>query len=149
MDVLTPHEIDRAHERINSLIFQTPLVSNETINKKTHANVYFKLENLQRTGSFKLRVAGNKISQLSCDEKSRGIVAYSSGNHAQAVAYTSNFFNINATIVMPKNAPLIKIQLSFDSKPFIFSYKSLNTKTSALPSEALSSIMAQGRFFLS
>ena len=110
MDALTPQEIDKAHERIFSLIIKTPLISNETINKKTNANVYFKLENLQWTGSFKLRGASNKISQLSNEEKSRGIVSYSSGNHAQAVAYASELFGIQATIVMPKNAPSIKIE---------------------------------------
>ena len=110
MDVLTPQEIDKAHERIFSLVIKTPLISNETINKKTNANVYFKLENLQWTGSFKLRGASNKISQLSNEEKSRGIVSYSSGNHAQAVAYASNLIGVQATIIMPKNAPSIKIK---------------------------------------
>ena len=110
MDVLTPQEIDKAHERIFSLIIKTPLISSETINKRTNANVYFKLENLQWTGSFKLRGASNKISQLSNEEKSRGIVSYSSGNHAQAVAYASNLFGVQATIIMPKNAPSIKIE---------------------------------------
>ena len=110
MDELTPQEIDKAHERIFSLIIKTPLISNETINKKTNANVYFKLENLQWTGSFKLRGASNKISQLSNEEKSRGIVSYSSGNHAQAVAYASKLFGVQVAIVMPKNAPSIKIE---------------------------------------
>ena len=110
MDALTPQEIDKAYERIFSLIIKTPLISSETINKKTNANVYFKLENLQWTGSFKLRGASNKISQLSNEEKSRGIVSYSSGNHAQAVAYASKLFGVQATIIMPKNAPSIKIK---------------------------------------
>ena len=69
MDVLTPAKIDKAYERIQSLIIKTPLISNETINKKVNANVYFKLENLQRTGSFKIRGASNKISQLSNKKK--------------------------------------------------------------------------------
>jgi len=110
MDILTPKEIDKAHERILSLIIKTPLISSETINKKINANVYFKLENLQWTGSFKLRGASNKISQLSNEEKSRGIISYSSGNHAQAVAYVSNLFGVQATIIMPKNAPSIKME---------------------------------------
>ena len=110
MDVLTPAKIDKAYERIQSLIIKTPLISNETINKKVNANVYFKLENLQRTGSFKIRGASNKISQLSNKKKSRGVVAYSSGNHAQAVAYVSNIYNIKSTIVIPRNAPSIKIE---------------------------------------
>jgi len=110
MDVLSVLEIDKAFDRIKSFIIKTPLVCNETINKITNARVFFKLENFQRTGSFKLRGAANKISQLTNDEKSRGIVAYSSGNHAQAVAYVASLYNISSTIVMPKNAPSIKIE---------------------------------------
>ena len=95
MDVLSVLEIDKAFDRIKSFIIKTPLVCNETINKITNARVFFKLENFQRTGSFKLRGAANKISQLTNDEKSRGIVAYSSGNHAQAVAYVASLYNIS------------------------------------------------------
>ena len=109
MDVLTVQEIEKAYKRISSYILKTPLISNSSINKITKSNVYFKLENLQFTGSFKIRGAINKISQLSNFEKRKGIVAYSSGNHAQAVAYASNIFNTKATIVMPNNAPKIKI----------------------------------------
>ena len=102
-------DIDKAYESIQSLILKTPLISNETINKITKANVFFKLENLQWTGSFKLRGASNKIVHLTKNEKKKGIVAYSSGNHAQAVAYVSKLNNISSTIIMPKNAPTIKI----------------------------------------
>ena len=110
MDVLTPAIIDKAYERIQSLIIKTPLISNETINKNLNATIYFKLENLQRTGSFKIRGASNKISQLSNEEKTRGVVAYSSGNHAQAVSYVSNIYNIKSTIIIPRYAPSIKIE---------------------------------------
>ena len=109
MDVLNTLEIDKAYKRIRSFIEKTPLISNKSINEITGAKVYFKLENLQKTGSFKIRGAFNKISQLSDKEKSRGVVAFSSGNHAQAVAYVSKIFGIQATIVMPKSAPRIKI----------------------------------------
>ncbi len=102
-------DVDDAYGRVKSLILKTPLVSNEEINKITKANVFFKLENLQWTGSFKLRGASNKIDQLTKNEKNKGVVAYSSGNHAQAVAYASKLNNISSTIVMPKNAPSIKI----------------------------------------
>ena len=101
--------IEDAHDRIRSSVLKTPLVVNEHINNLTNANVFFKLENLQWTGSFKLRGASNKLTQLNSEEKKRGIVAYSSGNHAQAVAYASKINNITATIIMPKNAPSIKI----------------------------------------
>ena len=109
MRAFNSSDIDKAYKRIQPLILKTPLISNEAINFRTKANVFFKLENLQWTGSFKLRGASNKISQLSSEDKKNGVVSFSSGNHAQAVAYASKLFNINATIVMPKNAPLIKI----------------------------------------
>ena len=87
MDLLTIADIDKAHERIKPFITKTPLVTNETINSLVNAKVFFKLENLQQTGSFKIRGATHKISTLSDKQKEKGVVAYSSGNHAQAVAF--------------------------------------------------------------
>ena len=109
MEVLTDILINQAYNRICSEILKTPLITNESINKTINAKVFFKLENLQHTGSFKLRGATNVISQLTTNEKSKGVVAYSSGNHAQAVAYASGIRKIKSKIIMPKNAPLIKI----------------------------------------
>ena len=102
--------INEAFKRIRSKILRTPLITSEYINDLLNAKVYFKLENLQWTGSFKLRGAINKISQLSSNQKKRGVVAYSSGNHAQAVAYASKIYGINAKIIMPDSAPKIKIK---------------------------------------
>ena len=101
--------INRAYSSINKHILKTPLITNEKINNLTGGKIYFKLENLQITGSFKIRGATYKISLLTKEEKKRGVVAYSSGNHAQAVAYASRKANIKSTIVMPANAPKIKI----------------------------------------
>ena len=101
--------IDEAYKRIKDQVLRTPLITSEYINKILNAQVYFKLENLQWTGSFKLRGAMNKIMQLNVDQRKNGVVAYSSGNHAQAVAYASNINGISSIIIMPKNAPLIKI----------------------------------------
>ena len=102
--------IHKAYEIIKHAVNKTPLITNDYINHLLDAKVYFKLENLQKTGSFKFRGATNKISQLSKEQKSRGLVAYSSGNHAQAVAYASLQENISAKIIMPNNAPKIKIE---------------------------------------
>ena len=102
--------IQKAYEIIKQAVDKTPLITNDYINNLLDAKVYFKLENLQKTGSFKLRGATNKISQLSKEHKLRGLVAYSSGNHAQAVAYASLQENISAKIIMPNNAPKIKIE---------------------------------------
>jgi len=101
--------IDEAYDLINQCIIKTPLVSNDYINQLTGGNIFFKLENLQITGSFKLRGASNKILKLKKLEKKNGVVAYSSGNHGQAVAYACQQNNISAKIVMPTTAPKIKI----------------------------------------
>ena len=101
--------IEKAYSLINSKVLKTQLVTNDYINKLTESNDYFKLENLQITGSFKFRGALNKIIGLSYSHKKNGVIAYSSGNHAQAVAYASKQNNINAKIIMPNNAPKIKI----------------------------------------
>ena len=101
--------IDQAYELINTCIIKTPLVSNDYINQITGGNILFKLENLQITGSFKFRGASHKIAKLTESTKKNGVVAYSSGNHGQAVAYASQLNNINAKIVMPTSAPKIKI----------------------------------------
>jgi threonine dehydratase len=102
--------IETAYENIKYNLDTTPLITNDYINQLLDAKIYFKLENLQKTGSFKLRGATNKISQLSKEQKLRGLVAYSSGNHAQAVAFASLQENISAKIIMPNNAPKIKIE---------------------------------------
>ncbi len=102
--------IETAYEKIKHLLVKTPLISNDFINQLLEAKIYFKLENLQKTGSFKLRGATYKINELSKEQKLKGIVAYSSGNHAQAVAYAASQNNISAKIIMPNNAPKIKIE---------------------------------------
>ena len=102
--------IDRAASRIRKYVQKTPFEKSEMISKMTGAEVWLKMENQQHTGSFKFRGASYKISMLSDENKKKGVVAYSSGNHAQAVAYASLQQNINCKIIMPKNAPKIKIE---------------------------------------
>ena len=82
--------IENAYSRIKELVVETPLVTNDYINKLLNSQIYFKLENFQNTGSFKFRGATHKISLLSKELIENGVVAYSSGNHAQAVAYASS-----------------------------------------------------------
>ncbi len=109
MTIFNYKNIEKAYSLINSKILKTPLVTNDYINKLTGSNIFFKLENLQTTGSFKFRGALNKIINLNDVNKKNGVIAYSSGNHAQAVAYASRQHNIDAKIIMPNNAPKIKI----------------------------------------
>jgi threonine dehydratase len=107
---LSIDHILRAQQRITDLIVQTPVLESPALNNLVNGRLLFKAETLQKTGSFKFRGACHFISTLSQDEQRRGVVAYSSGNHAQAVAYAAQLFNIHATIVMPADAPRIKIE---------------------------------------
>lgn len=102
-------EFEKAFELISSLLPPTPLVKNDWLSKKYQANVYLKLESLQPVGSFKLRGAANKIYNLNEEEKKMGVVAVSAGNHAQGVAWAAQKLGVEATIIMPKPSPIIKI----------------------------------------
>ena len=102
-------QFEEAQKILSKYITPTPLVKNEWLSKKYGANIYLKLENLQPVGSFKLRGATNKIYHLTDDEKKRGVVAVSAGNHAQGVAWAADKFDVKATIIMPKPSPLVKI----------------------------------------
>ncbi len=109
------HEsVEIAYSKIKNFITKTPLVTNDYINNVLNTEVYFKLENLQKTGSFKLRGATNKILSISNEKIKNGVVAYSSGNHAQAVAYAAQQKNVSSKIIMPKSAPKIKIKNTKD-----------------------------------
>ncbi|MBW2249628.1 MAG: threo-3-hydroxy-L-aspartate ammonia-lyase [Deltaproteobacteria bacterium] len=101
-------QVQAAKERLKGYANVTPIMASRTLNKLLGAKVYFKCENLQRIGAFKFRGAFNSISQLSKAEKARGVITYSSGNHAQAVALVGQMMNIQTTIVMPNNAPTTK-----------------------------------------
>ncbi len=109
MSEVTLKSINEARERIQKYIRKTPLYDAPTLSKKTGNNIFIKYENLQRTGSFKVRGALNKILSLSEDEMKKGVVAASAGNHAQGVALGAELRGIKATIVMPIHAPLQKI----------------------------------------
>src|SRR5580658_3308367 len=107
--MVTLQTIQAAVARIRDSIFLSPFVRSETFSKLTGNSIYFKLENLQMTGSYKERGALNRILLLSDDEKRRGVIAASAGNHAQAVAYHATQRGVLARIVMPLMTPLVKI----------------------------------------
>ena len=102
-------DIERARERIHEQIYLSPLARSETISRMSGNEVFFKLENLQMTGSFKERGALNRLLTLAPEEAGRGVIAASAGNHGMAVAFHSRRLKIAATIVMPVTAPLIKV----------------------------------------
>src|ERR1700716_1740025 len=99
-----------ARDRIRGNVSVTPCPLSEPFSDLCGAQVHFKLENLQRTGSFKERGAANKLALLSPQERARGVVAASAGNHAQGVAYNAQRLGVKATIVMPETTPFIKVQ---------------------------------------
>ncbi len=96
------------HEKIKPFINKTPVLQFDFINDLCNCKVYFKCENFQKTGSFKIRAASNALKSLSKKSKEKGVITHSSGNFAQGLACASNLQNINAYIVMPENAPRIK-----------------------------------------
>jgi threonine dehydratase len=102
-------DVEEARERIRDQIYLSPFPHSETMSRMTGNRVFFKLENLQMTGSFKERGALNRLLTLKPDEARRGVIAASAGNHGMAVAFHSRRLNIAATIVMPVFAPLIKV----------------------------------------
>jgi threonine dehydratase len=107
--VVNVDDIIIAREKMKEVVHTTPLDYSKTFSRLSHNEVYLKLENLQKTGSFKARGSYNKLISLSKEELEKGVVAASAGNHAQGVAYSSKMLGVNCTIVMPKGAPLSKV----------------------------------------
>lgn len=109
MAKLSLQDIQKAQETIKDIVKKTDILESAKLSSITGANIYYKCENLQKTGSFKVRGACNKIANLTDQEKASGVIASSAGNHAQGVALGAKMNNIEATIVMPATAPLSKV----------------------------------------
>ncbi len=103
-------DVAAAAERIKDFINKTPVLTSRTVNNEFKAEVFFKCENFQRVGAFKFRGAMNALLQFNETQKKAGVVAFSSGNHAQAIALSSKILGIPATIIMPKDAPAAKME---------------------------------------
>ncbi len=101
-------DVQAAARRLDGIAHRTPVITSRTLDAQLGMSVFFKCENLQRVGAFKFRGAYNAVAQLTAVERQRGLIAYSSGNHAQAVALAARLFECDATIVMPANAPRVK-----------------------------------------
>ena len=104
-----------AYERVKDVVNKTPIMASRTLNELTRAEIYLKCENYQRIGAFKMRGAYNTISQLTEEQRKKGVIAHSSGNHAQAVALSAKLLNIKATIVMPNTSPQVKVDATRDT----------------------------------
>jgi threo-3-hydroxy-L-aspartate ammonia-lyase len=107
---VTYADVASAAERIAGHAHRTPVMTSATVDERTGARVFFKCENFQRIGAFKFRGAYNAVSRLSAGEKQRGVLAYSSGNHAQAVALAGRELGVRVVIVMPQDAPAVKLE---------------------------------------
>ena len=107
--MMTLDKFEEASERVKEVILPTNLIYSEYYSAKTGAKVYFKPENMQYTGAYKVRGAYYKISTLSEEERAKGLITASAGNHAQGVAYAAKIFGVKAVIVMPTTTPLIKV----------------------------------------
>src|SRR5439155_604100 len=108
--MVTYDDIAAAHERIKGAARRTPVLTSSSADALIGAKLFFKCENLQRMGAFKFRGAYNALSQLGAEERKRGVIAFSSGNHAQAIALAGKLLGIKTLIVMPENAPKAKVE---------------------------------------
>ncbi len=109
IDLPTFDDVCAASERIKGHAHRTPVMTSRTVDEAFGAQVFFKCENLQRMGAFKFRGAFNALSKFSAEQRKAGVVAFSSGNHAQAIALSARLLGIPATIVMPHDAPAAKV----------------------------------------
>jgi threonine dehydratase len=128
----TALDVRSAAVRLTGFTHRTPVLTSRGLNQSTGLDCYLKCENFQRTGSFKLRGATNFIHQIPPEDRLRGVVAFSSGNHAQAVAYASRAAGISATIVMPSDAPKTKIYNTRDMGAHVVTYDRLREDREAI-----------------
>ena len=106
---ISKQDIIDAHKRINPFIHTTPVLTSQTINKLSGAEIFFKCENFQKIGAFKIRGGLNSVLSLPKEKQQKGIATHSSGNHAQAIAYAAREVGAQAYIVMPENSPKVKV----------------------------------------
>jgi threonine dehydratase len=125
-------DVRQAAHRINGVANRTPVVTSRTLDQLVDAQVFLKCENLQRGGAFKFRGAYNRLVCLTETERARGVVAFSSGNHAQGVALAARELGIGATIVMPTDAPALKVQATADYGATIVHYDRLTEDREAI-----------------
>ncbi|HVV68528.1 MAG TPA: threo-3-hydroxy-L-aspartate ammonia-lyase [Gammaproteobacteria bacterium] len=132
-------DIARAAQTLNHIAHRTPVFTSHQADEKVNAKLFFKCENFQRVGAFKFRGAYNAISRLNPAQKQRGVVAFSSGNHAQAIALAARLLNVPATIVMPKDAPTIKLNATRGYGADIITYDRQRENREAIAAELVNS----------
>ena len=132
MKEVTLSDIRAAAERIKGIARRTPVVESGSVNRRVGKRVFFKCENMQRGGAFKIRGAANFVYSMTEEERARGVVAFSSGNHAQAVAIAAKLVGIKATLVMPDDAPKSKLEATRSHGPRIVLYDRLKEDREAI-----------------
>ncbi|NLG61222.1 MAG: pyridoxal-phosphate dependent enzyme, partial [Candidatus Cloacimonetes bacterium] len=109
-ELVSAAAIRAAADRLRGVVVRTPLLPVPWLGEELGAEVRLKCENLQRAGAFKIRGAYNAVASLTDEERARGVIAYSSGNHAQGVALAAQLFGVRAVVVMPTTAPRVKVE---------------------------------------
>jgi threonine dehydratase len=132
---ITTADVQRAAERLRGIAHQTPIHTSRTLNALAGRELFLKCENVQRSGSFKFRGAYNAISQLSPAERERGVVAFSSGNHAQGVALAAQLLGVPAVICMPDDAPAVKLAATREYGAEVLIYTRATTDREAFARE--------------
>ncbi len=130
--MITFGDIQQAAQRLSGIAHRTPIATSRTLNERISAQVFAKCENLQRVGAFKFRGAYNAISRLSDKQRQHGVVTFSSGNHAQAVALVGKLLDIPTVIVMPNDAPAIKLAATRDYGAEVVLYDRVEQKREAI-----------------
>jgi threonine dehydratase len=125
-------EIEKAAHLLKNVANPTPVLTSRTFNKRTEAEVFFKAENFQRMGAFKFRGAFNALSQLTEAQKAKGVLTFSSGNHAQAIALSGRILGIQTTVIMPSDAPQIKVEATRNYGAEVILYDKAETSREAL-----------------
>jgi len=125
-------DVEAAAARLAGRAHRTPVMTSRTVNERVGAEVFFKCENFQRIGAFKFRGAYNALVQLSTEEQRRGVLTYSSGNHAQAVALAGQLLGVKTTIVMPQDAPQVKLEATRGYGAEVVTYDQHRTTREAL-----------------
>jgi threonine dehydratase len=125
-------DVRAAAERLHGVAHRTPVLRSSTADARTGMQLFFKCENLQRMGAFKFRGAYNAISALDPTQRRAGVIAFSSGNHAQAIALAARLLGVHATIVMPSDAPAAKRRATQDYGGEIFTYDRFNEDRAAI-----------------
>jgi threonine dehydratase len=125
-------DIEAAARRLQGQAHLTPVLTSATVDRKTGGSVFFKCENFQRAGAFKFRGAFNALSKLSADERRQGVLTYSSGNHAQAIALSGRLLSIPTVVVMPSDAPEVKVRATREYGAEVVLYDKEKTTREAL-----------------